>query len=88
MTQPEKKHHGVSAFLIETDKTGFERGKKEPKLGIRASATSEIIFDNYQCPVENRLGEEGAGFKIAMTVLDAGRIGIASQASGHCRSGL
>ncbi len=82
MTQPEKKHRGVTAFLIETDKPGFERGKKEPKLGIRASATSEIIFDNYQCPVENRLGAEGAGFKIAMTVLDAGRIGIASQALG------
>lgn len=82
MTQPERKHHGVTAFLIETDQPGFERGKKEPKLGIRASATSEIIFDNYQCPVECRLGEEGEGFKIAMTVLDAGRIGIASQALG------
>lgn len=82
MTQPEKKHRGVTAFLIETDLPGFERGKKEPKLGIRASATSEIIFDNYQCAVENRLGKEGEGFKIAMTVLDAGRIGIASQALG------
>ena len=82
MTHPEKGHHGVTAFLIETDQPGFERGKKEPKLGIRASATSELIFDNYQCPVENRLGEEGEGFKIAMTVLDAGRIGIASQALG------
>ena len=82
MTQPEKKHRGVSAFIIETDKPGFVRGKKEPKLGIRASATSEIIFDNYECPVANRLGAEGEGFKIAMTVLDAGRIGIASQALG------
>ena len=82
MTQPEKKHRGVTAFLIESDKPGFERGKKEPKLGIRASATSEIIFDNYLCPIEDRLGDEGAGFKIAMTVLDAGRIGIASQALG------
>ena len=82
MTQPEKKHRGVTAFIIETDKPGFTRGKKEPKLGIRASATSEIIFDNYECPVENRLGAEGEGFKIAMTVLDAGRIGIASQALG------
>ncbi|MEJ2748999.1 MAG: acyl-CoA dehydrogenase family protein [Anaerolineae bacterium] len=82
MTAPEKQHKGVTAFLIETDQPGFERGKKEPKLGIRASATSEIIFDNYQCPVENRLGAEGEGFKIAMTVLDAGRIGIASQALG------
>jgi alkylation response protein AidB-like acyl-CoA dehydrogenase len=82
MTAPEKKHKGVSAFIIETDKPGFARGKKEPKLGIRASATSEIMFEDYRCPVENRLGEEGEGFKIAMTVLDAGRIGIASQALG------
>jgi alkylation response protein AidB-like acyl-CoA dehydrogenase len=82
MTAPEKKHKGVSAFIIETDKPGFSRGKKEPKLGIRASATSEIMFEDYRCPVENRLGEEGEGFKIAMTVLDAGRIGIASQALG------
>ncbi|MFN2276667.1 MAG: acyl-CoA dehydrogenase family protein [Candidatus Promineifilaceae bacterium] len=82
MTQPEKQHRGVTAFLIDTAQPGFERGKKEPKLGIRASATSEIILDNYQCPVEHRLGEEGEGFKIAMTVLDAGRIGIASQALG------
>jgi alkylation response protein AidB-like acyl-CoA dehydrogenase len=82
MTQPEKKHKGITAFLIETDKPGFVRGKKEPKLGIRASATSEIVFEDYRCPVENRLGEEGEGFKIAMTVLDAGRIGIAAQALG------
>ena len=82
MTDPEKQHRGISAFLIETDKPGFSRGKKEPKLGIRASATSEILFEDYRCPVEDRLGEEGEGFKIAMTVLDAGRIGIASQALG------
>jgi alkylation response protein AidB-like acyl-CoA dehydrogenase len=82
MTAPEKKHNGISAFLIETDKPGFIRGKKEPKLGIRASATSEIVFEDYRCPVENRLGEEGEGFKIAMTILDAGRIGIAAQALG------
>ena len=88
MTQPEKKHKGVTAFIIETDKPGFIRGKKEPKLGIRASATSEIIFDNYECPVENRIGAEGEGFKIAMTVLDAGRIGIASQALGIADAAL
>ena len=88
MTQPEKGHRGVTAFIIETDKSGFVRGKKEPKLGIRASATSEIIFDNYECPVENRLGAEGEGFKIAMTVLDAGRIGIASQALGIAEAAL
>jgi len=82
LTDPEKKHRGITAFLIDTDQPGFVRGKKEPKLGIRASATSEIVFEDYRCPVENRLGEEGEGFKIAMTVLDAGRIGIASQALG------
>jgi len=82
MTEPEKKHNGITAFIIETDKPGFGRGKKEPKLGIRASATSELIFDDYQCPVENVLGTPGQGFKIAMTVLDAGRIGIAAQALG------
>jgi len=88
MTHPEKKHKGVTAFIIETDKPGFARGKTEPKLGIRASATSEIIFENFECPVENRLGEEGEGFKIAMTVLDAGRIGIASQALGIAEAAL
>ncbi len=88
MTAPEQKHRGVSAFLIETDKPGFARGKTEPKLGIRASATSEILFDNYECSVENRLGNEGDGFKIAMAVLDAGRIGIASQALGIAEAAL
>ena len=82
MTDPEKKHKGITAFLIDADQPGYVRGKKEPKLGIRASATSEIVFEDYRCPVENRLGEEGEGFKIAMTVLDAGRIGIAAQALG------
>jgi alkylation response protein AidB-like acyl-CoA dehydrogenase len=88
MTNPEKKHRGVTAFLIETDKPGFERGKKEPKLGIRASATSEVAFDDYECPVENRLGDEGEGFKIALAVLDAGRIGIAAQALGISEAAL
>jgi alkylation response protein AidB-like acyl-CoA dehydrogenase len=82
MTEPEKQHNGISAFIIETNQPGFTPGKKEPKLGIRASATSELIFDNYLCPVENMIGTPGQGFKIAMTVLDAGRIGIASQALG------
>lgn len=82
MTDPQVGHKGITAFLIETDQPGFSRGKKEPKLGIRASATSEIVFDDYRVPFENRLGEEGQGFKIAMTVLDAGRIGIGAQALG------
>lgn len=82
MTDPDAGHKGITAFIVETNQPGFSRGKKEPKLGIRASATSEILFDGYKCPMANRLGEEGQGFKIAMTVLDAGRIGIGAQALG------
>jgi len=73
---------GISAFVIDTEQEGFARGKTEPKLGIRASATCEIELTDYHCPVENRLGHEGQGFGIAMKVLDAGRIGIAAQALG------
>jgi alkylation response protein AidB-like acyl-CoA dehydrogenase len=76
------KSPSVSAFVIDTDEPGFRRGKTEPKLGIRASATCEIEFEDYKCPVENRIGDEGQGFRIALTVLDTGRIGIASQALG------
>jgi alkylation response protein AidB-like acyl-CoA dehydrogenase len=82
MTDPEKKHKGISAFLIDAKQPGVIRGKREPKLGIRASATSELVFENHRVPIESRLGEEGDGFKIAMTVLDAGRIGIAAQGLG------
>ena len=82
MTDPEKNQKGVSAFLVPGDAPGLTRGKKEPKLGIRASATSELIFEDCKIPAENLLGKEGEGFKIAMTVLDAGRIGIATQALG------
>ncbi len=82
MTDPDKGNKGITAFMIDANQPGFIRGKKEPKMGIRASATSEIVYDNYLCPVENVLGKVGEGFKIAMTVLDAGRIGIASQALG------
>jgi len=82
MTNPDLGHRGITAFLLETDKPGFHPGRKEDKLGIRASATSEIHFEDYRCPVEQRLGEEGEGFKIAMVVLDAGRIGVAAQGLG------
>jgi alkylation response protein AidB-like acyl-CoA dehydrogenase len=82
MTDPDSQHRGISAFLVDTSQPGFSRGKKEPKLGIRASATSEILFEDYRVPREHRLGKDGEGFKIAMSVLDAGRIGIASQALG------
>lgn len=76
------RYRGVSAFLLDTDQLGFSQGKTEPKLGIRASATCEIHLEDCECPVEARLGEEGEGFKIAMSILDAGRIGIAAQALG------
>lgn len=73
---------GITAFVVDTEQPGFERGKTEPKLGIRASATCEIELTDYRCPAENRIGDEGQGFRIAMTVLDAGRIGIAAQSLG------
>jgi alkylation response protein AidB-like acyl-CoA dehydrogenase len=82
MTDPEKKQKGVSAFLVDGKTKGLVRGKKEPKLGIRASATSELIFEDCRVPAENRLGNEGDGFKIAMSTLDGGRVGIAAQALG------
>ncbi|MBC7878734.1 MAG: acyl-CoA dehydrogenase [Anaerolineales bacterium] len=82
VTNPEKKQKGISAFLVEGNAKGLVRGKKEPKLGIRASATCELSFEDCRVPVEHRIGEEGEGFKIAMTILDAGRIGIATQALG------
>jgi alkylation response protein AidB-like acyl-CoA dehydrogenase len=82
MTNPDRRQNGISAFLVPGNTPGLTRGKKEPKLGIRASATSELIFENCRVPAENLLGKEGEGFKIAMTVLDAGRIGIATQALG------
>ncbi|HVS12324.1 MAG TPA: acyl-CoA dehydrogenase family protein [Thermoanaerobaculia bacterium] len=88
MTDAERKHRGVTAFLIDTTQPGFARGKTEPKMGIRASATSEIVFDGYRCPVAHRLGGEGGGFKIAMSTLDGGRIGIAAQAVGIAEAAL
>jgi alkylation response protein AidB-like acyl-CoA dehydrogenase len=86
MTAPDKGAKGISAFMIDTAKAGFQRGKTEPKLGIRASATCEIEFQDYVAEPEELLGAEGEGFKIAMGVLDAGRIGIASQAVGLARA--
>jgi len=77
-----QKHHGISAFIVEKDTPGFTFGKKEKKMGIRSSPTAELIFDNCRIPAANLLGEEGAGFKVAMKTLDGGRIGIASQALG------
>ncbi len=86
MTEPDKHARGVTAFMIDTARAGFHCGKTEPKLGIRASATCEIEFQDYHVPAADVIGEEGHGFKIAMGVLDAGRIGIASQAVGLSRA--
>jgi alkylation response protein AidB-like acyl-CoA dehydrogenase len=86
MTTPDKGAKGITAFMIDTDRPGFHRGKTEPKLGIRASATCEIEFADYVAQPAEVVGSEGEGFKIAMGVLDAGRIGIASQAIGIARA--
>ncbi|KPV42790.1 acyl-CoA dehydrogenase [Alicyclobacillus ferrooxydans] len=82
LTEPEKKTRGVTAFIVEKGMPGFSIGKKEKKMGIRASTTVELIFEDCRVPVENRLGDEGFGFKIAMMTLDGGRNGIAAQAVG------
>ena len=81
-TDKSKKHKGLSAFIVEKGTPGFTFGKKEHKMGIRASATYELVFENCRIPKANLLGDEGMGFKIIMMTLDGGRIGIASQALG------
>ncbi|MDH3869205.1 MAG: acyl-CoA dehydrogenase [Desulfuromonadales bacterium] len=83
-----KKHHGISAFIVEKGTPGFSFGKKEEKMGIRASLTYELVFENCRVPRANLLGEEGKGFKVAMKTLDGGRIGIASQALGIAQGAL
>lgn len=82
------KHKGVTAFIIEKGTPGYSVGKLEHKLGIKASSTAQLHFDNVKVPVANLLGEEGGGFKIAMSTLDGGRIGIASQALGIASAAL
>lgn len=81
-TDRAKKHKGTTAFIVEKGTPGFSFGKKEHKMGIRASSTYELVFENCRVPKENLLGEEGMGFKIIMMTLDGGRIGIAAQALG------
>jgi alkylation response protein AidB-like acyl-CoA dehydrogenase len=81
-TDKSKGNKGIAAFILEKGTPGFSFGKKEKKMGIRASATYELVFENVRIPAENLLGAEGQGFKIAMTTLDYGRIGIAAQALG------
>jgi len=81
-THPEKKHHGINAFLLDSKTEGVSIGPHENKMGMRASDTHSVMFNNVKIPKENRLGEDGQGFKIAMKSLEGGRIGIASQALG------
>jgi alkylation response protein AidB-like acyl-CoA dehydrogenase len=86
VTDPAQGARGITAFMVDTARPGFGRGKTEPKLGVRASATCEIEFQDYVARPEDVLGVEGQGFKIAMSLLDSGRIGIASQAVGIARA--
>ena len=83
-----KKHKGISAFLVPKPTEGLSLGKKEDKLGINATSTCYLIFEDCPLPEENLLGQPGMGFKIAMQTLDAGRIGIAAQGLGIAQASL
>jgi butyryl-CoA dehydrogenase len=86
LTDAAKRHKGISAFVVPTDARGFTRGKPDNKMGIRASQSCSLFFEDCCVPKENRLGQEGEGFKVAMSTLDGGRIGIAAQALGIARA--
>jgi butyryl-CoA dehydrogenase len=86
MTDKAKRHKGITAFLVPSDAKGFSRGKPDEKVGIRGSGTCSLFFEGCAIPRRHRLGEEGDGFRIAMTTLDGGRIGIAAQALGIARA--
>jgi alkylation response protein AidB-like acyl-CoA dehydrogenase len=87
-TDRDKGSKGMSAFIVEKDTPGFSLGKKEEKMGMRASATYELVFENVKVPKENLLGQEGEGMKIALKALDGGRVGIAAQALGIGQAAL
>ncbi len=87
-TGPDKGNKGLSAFVVEKGTPGFSVGKREDKMGLRSSNTVELVFEDCRVPAENLVGRLGQGFKIAMTALDSGRIGIASQAVGIARACL
>ncbi len=87
-TDRSAKHRGLSAFIVPADAPGYKVAKEEHKLGIRASSTAELVFDECRIPKENLLGKPGEGFKIAMATLDGGRIGIAAQAVGIARGAM
>jgi len=87
-TNVEKKHRGINAFIVERGMEGFEVGPKEDKMGIRGSDTHSLTFTNVKVPKENRIGEDGFGFKFAMKTLSGGRIGIAAQALGIASGAL
>ena len=88
MTNKELGTKGITAFILERDTPGFTMGKPENKMGRRASSTCELVFDNVIIPAENRLGDEGKGFKIAMATLDGGRIGVGAQAVGIAQGAI
>ena len=88
MTDKSKGNHGISSFIVEKGDEGFSIGKTEDKMGICASSTTELIFQNCKIPKDRLLGEVGTGFKVAMSTLDGGRIGIASQALGIAQGAL
>jgi acyl-CoA dehydrogenase len=87
-TNPADKTYGITAFIVDKDTPGLIIGKEEKKMGLHGSRTVELVFDNMKVPVENKLGKEGEGFKIAMANLDVGRIGIAAQALGIATASL
>lgn len=87
-THPEKKHHGINAFIVEKNTPGITLGPHEDKMGMRSSDTHSVMFSDVKVPKENRIGEDGFGFTFAMKVLEAGRLGIAAQAMGIASGAL